>query len=207
MPRQRMVRPDFFASASLAECSVAARLAFIGLWVMGDDNGNVKLSVKKLNRQIFPLDDLPDAVFAGYLGQLEAQGCIRVYEADGERFVNVPNFKLYQTVKNPSKSSNPEPPEGTPKKTKHFREVLGKSYPSAGTTPVLPQRYPSPTPLVTPNKESSKEGETTPKVVVSPDSFRVDARSAGSAGEGPAGVAEGPDAVCRWVAKAREALL
>ena len=48
MPRQRMVKPDFFDSGSLAECSRSARLAFIGLWVMGDDNGNVKFSVRKL---------------------------------------------------------------------------------------------------------------------------------------------------------------
>ena len=166
MPRQRMIRPDFFASASLAECSHSARLAFIGLWCMGDDNGNAKLSVKKLNRQIFALDDIPDNEFAGYLGELEEQGCIRVYSAEGETYVNVPNFLLYQTVKNPSKTANPEPPDGLGKRTHHFSR--------AGATPALPQHYPSDNPLVTLNKESSKEGETTPYVVVSPQSSMVD---------------------------------
>ena len=162
MPRQRMIRPDFFTSESLGECSIPARLAFIGLWVMGDDNGNVKLSVRKLNRQIFALDDTPDDEFAGYLSELEGQGCIRVYEADGEMYINVPNFAVYQTVKNPSKTSNPLPPDELPKVTMALQMQA------------LPQSYPSPTPALTLNKESSKEGETTPKVVVSPDSYMVD---------------------------------
>ena len=82
MPRQRMVKPDFFDSGSLAECSRSARLAFIGLWVMGDDNGNVKFSVRKLKKQIFPFDDMPDADFVSLLAELERVGCIKAYEVD-----------------------------------------------------------------------------------------------------------------------------
>ena len=89
MPRQRMVKPDFFDSGSLAECSRSARLAFIGLWVMGDDNGNVKFSVRKLKKQIFPFDDMPDADFVSLLAELERVGCIKAYEVDGEEYVTV----------------------------------------------------------------------------------------------------------------------
>lgn len=103
MPRQRMVKPDFFDSGSLAECSRSARLAFIGLWVMGDDNGNVKFSVRKLKKQIFPFDDMPDADFVSLLAELERVGCIKAYEVDGEEYVSTVNFKVYQTVKNPSR--------------------------------------------------------------------------------------------------------
>ena len=41
MSRQRMVKPEFFDSESLAKCSMAARLAFIGLWVEADDFGHL----------------------------------------------------------------------------------------------------------------------------------------------------------------------
>ena len=175
-----MIRPDFFTSESLAACSMGARLAFIGLWVMGDDNGNCKLSVRKLAKQIFALDNIRNETFANYLAELEAQGCIRVYEVGGERYINVPNFSVYQTVKNPSKTSNPMPPEGLPKVTKALQNV--------NTTPALPQRYPSANPALTPINEGSKEGETTPKVVVSP-AIQVDTempRVVGKADEGPA---------------------
>ena len=125
MPRQRMVKPDFFDSGSLAECSRSARLAFIGLWVMGDDNGNVKFSVRKLKKQIFPFDDMPDADFVSLLAELERVGCIKAYEVDGEEYVSTVNFKVYQTVKNPSKTTVPEPPESLSKqpRTRRFQDA------------------------------------------------------------------------------------
>lgn len=125
MPRQRMVKPDFFDSGSLAECSHSARLAFIGLWVMGDDNGNVKFSVKKLKKQIFPFDDMPDADFVSLLAELERVGCIKAYETDGEEYVSTVNFKVYQTVKNPSKTTVPEPPPSLSKqpRTRRFQDA------------------------------------------------------------------------------------
>lgn len=111
MPRQRMVKPEFFDSESLAMCSVGARLCFIGLWVMGDDYGNQKCQFVRLKHRIFPFDDMPDETFAGYLEELESVGCIKAYEVDGERFITTPNFTTYQTVRKPSKSSTPEPPK------------------------------------------------------------------------------------------------
>ena len=125
MPRQRRVKPDFFDSGSLAECSRSARLAFIGLWVMGDDNGNVKFSVRKLKKQIFPFDDMPDADFVSLLAELERVGCIKAYEVDGEEYVSTVNFKVYQTVKNPSKTTVPEPPESLSKqpRTRRFQDA------------------------------------------------------------------------------------
>ena len=173
MPRQRMVKPEFFSSDSLAECSHSARLAFIGLWVMADDNGNAKLSVRKLNRQIFPQDDVPDSAFAGMLAELEEQGCIRVYQVNGEKYINVPNFDIYQTVNHPSKSANPKPPANLGKRTRHFAESLGKARSGDMNHVALRESYGSPTGALTLNNESIKEGETTPKVVVSP-SIQVD---------------------------------
>ena len=115
MPRQRMVKPEFFDSESLGACSMAARLLFIGLWVMGDDYGNVKMQPSRLKMNIFPYDAITDSEFLGLLRELEQTGCIKGYEVDGERYVNVPNFSVYQTVNRPSKSSVPEPPKSTAK--------------------------------------------------------------------------------------------
>lgn len=163
MPRQRMVKPEFFDSDSLAECSHSARLAFIGLWVMGDDKGNVKLSIKKLRRQIFPLDDMSDAEFEGLLAELERVGCIKAYSVDGEEYVTTVNFLVYQTVKNPSKTNIPEPPSGLAKQRRTTR------FQGVSPTPTLgeDQSCPSPTPALThdrlPNKEVKKEEVFFPK--------------------------------------------
>lgn len=115
MPRQRMVKPDFFDSESMALCSYAARIAFIGLWVMGDDYGNQKAQIYRLRRRIFPCDTMTDDEFMAILCELEEVGCIKGYEVDGERYINVPNFSVYQSVRKPSKTNIPEPPKQTAK--------------------------------------------------------------------------------------------
>lgn len=115
MPRQRMVKPEFFDSESLGLCSVGARLLFVGLWVMGDDYGNQKAQLTKLQLRIFPYDEMEPDHFVDLLCELEAVGCIKGYEVAGERYINVPNFGSYQTVRKPSKTNVPEPPEGVKK--------------------------------------------------------------------------------------------
>ncbi len=136
MARQRMVKPDFFDSESLAMCSFAARIAFIGLWCFSDDRGNAKASVRKLRKQIFPNEDMRDAEFEGLLSELEEVGCIKEYEVDGERYITVPNFLTYQTVKNPSKTNIPAPPKSMEKvKITHFFQPY-----CGGASPVQDQR-------------------------------------------------------------------
>lgn len=112
MPRQRMIKPDFFDSGSLAECTRDARLVFVGLWVMADDKGNMKFNERKLQKQLFPYDDLDPRMLMVWLAELEDVGCIKAYEAQGDVCISVPNFLTYQTIKNPSKTTVPEPPEG-----------------------------------------------------------------------------------------------
>lgn len=111
MPRQRMVKPEFFDSESLALCSIEARLTFIGLWVMGDDYGNQKAQLFRLQHRIFPYDEMDNGHFLDLLCELEEVGCIKGYEIDGERYITVPNFSSYQTVRKPSGTTVPKPPK------------------------------------------------------------------------------------------------
>lgn len=110
-----MVKPEFFDSESLGACSIQARLAFIGLWVTGDDYGNQKAQASRLKMKIFPYDTMTDDEFIGFLCELEETGCIKGYIVDGERYINVPNFSTYQTVRKPSKTSIPAPPKSVEK--------------------------------------------------------------------------------------------
>ena len=109
MARQRMVKPEFFDSESLGACSIPARLAFIGLWVEADDYGRLKAQLTRLKTRIFPYDNMKLSRFAGYIAELEQVGCINTYEIDGEKYICVPNFSVYQTINRPSKSIIPAP--------------------------------------------------------------------------------------------------
>lgn len=159
-----MVKPDFFDSGSLAECSHSARLLFIGLWVMGDDNGNVKLSVKKLKKQVFPFDEISDAEFVSMLAELERVGCIKSYSVEGDEYITTVNFKVYQTVKNPSKTTIPQPPESLGKVHRTTRFARGFSDGVAlGEEPSCTTATPGLTHDVPPSKEVKKEVSFPPK--------------------------------------------
>lgn len=152
-----MVKPEFFDSESLGACSIQARLAFIGLWVTGDDYGNQKAQLSRLKMKIFPYDTMTESEFLGYLCELEDVGCIKGYVIDGERYITVPNFSTYQTVRKPSKSSIPEPPKETQKarKTKVFREWKTGAKPVENNTSTSLVRHQCAT---SDPKERKKEG-------------------------------------------------
>lgn len=137
MSRQRMVKPEFFDSESLAKCSMAARLAFIGLWVEADDFGHLKAQFGRLKARIFPFEKMSETKFISLLGELEEVGCIRGYEVEGERYIDIPHFSDYQYVKKPSKSMIPEYELGT-------------------STPLVPHQYPTSTPPVEPKRKERK---------------------------------------------------
>ena len=145
MPRQRMIKVEFFDSETLAGCSHTARLLFIGLWVMGDDYGNLKLNPHKLRLQVFPYDQMTDEHICAALCELEAAGCIKGYEVGGERYITTPNFAVYQTVKKPSNTNIPEPPKST--QEAQSTELVRNWYSTSGE--LVPHQYPTSTPLVT----------------------------------------------------------
>ena len=78
-----------------------------------------------------------------WLAELEDVGCIKAYEAQGDVCISVPNFLTYQTIKNPSKTTVPEPPEGLKDgpRTDYF---TSRSYQLWGiTNPHIPPCFPS----------------------------------------------------------------
>ncbi len=58
MSRIRTIKPEFWTSEQVMECSPLARLAFIGMWNFCDDNGVHPASCKTLKAEVFPGDDL-----------------------------------------------------------------------------------------------------------------------------------------------------
>jgi len=95
MGRQRMIRPEFFTDGELAELPPLTRLLFIGLWTMADREGRLKDRPKSIKLSLFPADECDiDAMLA----DLAEVNCIRRYEVDGDRFIDIPGFITYQRV-------------------------------------------------------------------------------------------------------------
>ena len=92
--RARNIKPGFFKNEYLAECSPAARLLFIGLWMLADREGRLEYRPKRWKGELFPYEN-EDA--AALFSELEKDGELVVkYAADGVQYVWIPHFLDHQ---------------------------------------------------------------------------------------------------------------
>ena len=107
--RARDIKPGFFKNDQLAECSMAARLLFPGLWMLADREGRIENRPRKIKAEIFPFDDLD---VADLLSELEKAGLIRLYEVNGTQLIWIPQFRRHQNPhKNEKLSELPAHPD------------------------------------------------------------------------------------------------
>lgn len=105
MARIRTIKPDFWTDETLTECSLSARLLFIGTFNFADDNGNLEASAKQLKMKVFPADNIDCAPL---LDELIAQGLLIEYSVSGVKYLNIKGFKKHQVINRPSKTNIPD---------------------------------------------------------------------------------------------------
>ncbi|MDN5344588.1 MAG: hypothetical protein PWQ18_699 [Clostridia bacterium] len=87
---------------------------FIGLISNADDEGRLPGHPALLKATIFPYDtDVGPGEVATWLEKLTAKGLVVTYEAGGEAVIWIRNFRKHQTIKKPTPSKLPPPPEET----------------------------------------------------------------------------------------------
>ena len=91
--RARNIKPGFFKSEEVAECSPWARLLFPGLWCMADREGRLEDRPKRMKGEIFPYDSIE---IEPLLQELVEQGLIIRYEVDGQKLIWIPTFVKHQ---------------------------------------------------------------------------------------------------------------
>ncbi|MWK58733.1 hypothetical protein GO594_22350 [Pseudomonas otitidis] len=101
MARIRTIKPEFWTSEQVMECSPIARLLFVGIWNFCDDGGNHPDSEKSLKALIFPGDDIGSSSVRQLLDELSSAGLITFYEQDGKRFLHV-NGWHHQKIERPT---------------------------------------------------------------------------------------------------------
>lgn len=101
MARIRTIKPEFWTSEQVMECSALARLLFIGIWNFCDDAGNHPMSAKTLKALVFPGDDITSAQVEGMLGELQSNGLISLYEHSSKQYLHV-NGWHHQKIDRPT---------------------------------------------------------------------------------------------------------
>lgn len=86
------------------ECSLNARLLFIGTWSFADDYGNLERSSKQLKARIFPADNLDCEPL---VLDLIANGLLVEYSADGKKYLHIRGFRKHQVINRPGKPQCP----------------------------------------------------------------------------------------------------
>ena len=109
MARIRSIKPDFWTSEQVMECSPNARLMFIGMWNFADDHGRMPAAPKTIKAQIFPSDEIDAQNVRRMIDELSSNGLIRIYEVDGKEFLVVTGWH-HQKIDKRQPAKYPEPP-------------------------------------------------------------------------------------------------
>ena len=108
MARNRMIKPEFWTSEQVVECSTSARLLFIGMWNFADDAGNQPASFARMKMLIFPGDDFTLSAIEGYVQELTDARLLEVYTVESERFVHITGWH-HQRIDRPTIVYPPHP--------------------------------------------------------------------------------------------------
>lgn len=101
MARIRTVKPEFWTSEQIVECSIESRLLFIGLWNFVDDGGVMPLSLKSIKMKIFPGDDFNLDAIRRMIVELSSNFLLTTYEVDEVSYIKVRGWK-HQKIDRPN---------------------------------------------------------------------------------------------------------
>jgi hypothetical protein len=107
MARIRTIKPEFWTDEKLSECSLSARLLFIGLISFADDDGRMEYAPARLRMQVFPCGAVATKKLIEYIGELHEHSLIRLYTVAGKEFLDIPNFLKHQRINRPTPSKIP----------------------------------------------------------------------------------------------------
>lgn len=155
MARIRTIKPEFWTSEQIAECSPIARLLFIGLWNFCDDSGIHPASIKRVKMEIFPGDDFSPEQIQGWLEELLSKGLIKLYTAENQDFFQVTGWH-HQKIDKP----NPKYPQ--PDNSTTFRRTFSEC------SEIIPPRKGRESKVVEGKGEEGKEPLVEPQAASTP---------------------------------------
>lgn len=109
MARIRSIKPEFWTSEQIMDCSPLARLLFIGMWNFADDYGRLPVAVRTLKAQIMPGDSIETDEVRELIGELSAAGLIFIYSSNGREYLEITGWEKHQKIDNKGKPKYPSP--------------------------------------------------------------------------------------------------
>lgn len=114
MARIRSIKPDFWTSEQVMECSPVTRLMFIGMWNFADDHGRIPANPKTIKAQVFPIDEgITSENVRGMVDELSTNGLVLRYTVDNKDFLLITGWR-HQKIDKRQPAKYPPPPESLP---------------------------------------------------------------------------------------------
>lgn len=136
MARIRTIKPEFWSSEQIVECSTSARLLFIGLWNFCDDGGVHQYSIKRIKMQVFPGDDLSDKQITELLDELLSAGLLRTFTEENKQYLHVTGWHHQKidrpTLRFPQPTNDTEFDERSPNDRRGFDDTSTSPHPRNG---------------------------------------------------------------------------
>ena len=108
MARNRMLNPDFWFDEEICSLSFEARLLYMGLWGICDDNyATFPNKPKWVKAQVFPYDNMDTQPLLTELSNIKK---IIPFEENCKKYYWIKNFFKHQYINRPSKAKYPPYP-------------------------------------------------------------------------------------------------
>lgn len=115
MARIRSIKPTLWASEKLGRMSVLARLNFVGLISMADDEGRGRGEKRFLLGQLHPYaETLNEQDFVNSLEELQIERLAAFYTVDRARYYALPGWRDHQYIEKWRRSELPPVPKDHP---------------------------------------------------------------------------------------------
>jgi len=102
MARIRTIKPEFWTSEQVADCSLTARLLFIGIWNFCDDHGVHPASFRRLKMELFPSDSISDGEIEALINELLLAELLNAYQVNGKGYWQVTGWAKHQKIEKPT---------------------------------------------------------------------------------------------------------
>lgn len=112
-----MVYTNLWQNADFFKLSDRAKLLYIGLITVADDDGRFKANSLLLRSQIFPLDEkITQLDVRKWLNEVVRAGLVEVYRENSEYFGQHPNWHKYQSIRKDLYKQSKLPPNSSRKR-------------------------------------------------------------------------------------------
>lgn len=108
MARKRMVDPNIWQSEDFSKLSSLAKLVFIGLFSLADDEGRGRANPTYLKSSLFPYnEDLRSADIEKTLFEISSNMSVIFYSCDGSNYYELLSWDNFQKIDRPTPSQIP----------------------------------------------------------------------------------------------------